>query len=433
MSNMTKNARKRVQVCSFAILLFMFILAACSPQGAVIVDSGSETATPGGDIDGELATPSQSVAESGPLTLTLWLPPSFSPFSGDLPATLLQDRLDEFHEMYPNVQVEIRLKLEGGSGGMLDSLINALSAAPLALPDLVLISSDQAQVAIQNQLLAPLSDFRNDNFSDDWYKWGLQIVQFEGEDYGLPFAGDALVLAHRFSAIEQIPSNWSTSLDASLSIGFAAADPEALFTQVQLLALMDSEPLPSDSDSINPDLMQEILNYYSDGQAIGIFPFWLTQQSWQAYIEGRTPMVATWSSRFFASNDDNLGAGTIPTMNGQSATLAKGWAWSLTSANSERTALAYQLGEFLSQAEFMAQWTAAANLLPARESALTAWTPDKRQVLALQVAPGAEILPPSEERTAKGNAISEAVISLLKQEISSVEAGTLIQNRLNEK
>ena len=59
---------------------------------------------------------------------------------GNSPASsLLKARLDQFASENPDVRLEVRAKALEGAGGLLDSLVAANVAAPLALPDLVLL------------------------------------------------------------------------------------------------------------------------------------------------------------------------------------------------------------------------------------------------------------------------------------------------------
>lgn len=406
-------------------------LSACATVGQPAETFPTATSAAGEGV-GVQSTASPESSDPGPLTLSVWIPPAFSPTAGGLAATLLQTRLDAFHEAHPNVQIEVRLKLESGEGGLLDSLGAAQAAAPLALPDLVLLSSDILPLAVDRQLLQPLDAYLSEPLNEDWYDFGWQMVQRSGQTYGLPFAGDALVLLHRLSAVSETPATWQAVLDQPLVLGFAAADPQVIFSLAELSALGDPITHP---DSITLEQLESLLAFYAEAQTSGAFPFWLTQfegqeQSWQAFVEGRLPMVVAWSSRFLTATDANLGAAPLPTSEGQNGTLVRGWAWAITTPDEQRLALSLELAEFLSSPEFLAQWSAAAGFLPPRSSALAAWSPDVRQALASQVVPEAAILPDVELRSAVGGPLSEAVIALLKQEILAGEAAQSVFDAL---
>lgn len=413
----------------------ILLLTACSSalpgleEQATVTSQAALEETPGGLI------PTQE-AVSGPVRLRIWLPPDFSPGRGDLAATILQNQVDSFREVNPNVQIEVRLKEESGEGGLLASLQAAQAAAPLALPDLVLLSSDVLPNAVESDLLLPLDELLSAPLAEDWYTFGIQSVQREGQTYGLPFAGDALIMMHRFTALEQLPRTWEESLEEPLLIGFAAADPNAFFSLVHLANGSNLNGPFSQGAQLSEEQIDDLLTYYVDGEEIGIFPFWLSQfddqeQSWQAFIEGQTAMVVTWSSRFLASSDSNLGAGLLPTQDGEGFTLAKSWAWALTDPEGSQTGFAFELAWHLSEPEFLAQWTAAAGLLPTRSSSLAAWSPDQRQVLASQIVPVATVLPDPEQRLRIGLPFSEAIVALLKQEITQDLALQSVLNSLS--
>lgn len=419
-------------IVSFLLLIF---LAACAPQSNATpsIEQASPTVP---SIEDGTASPTEAIPKNSPITLKLWLPPSFSNFSGDLPSALLQQRLDFFHEQNPNIQIDVRLKDEEGSGGLLESLAIASEAAPLALPDLVLMNESQLELAISNQLVLPLAERLGIDLGADWYSFGIEMVQAGDEIYALPFAGDAMILIHRFSAIEEAPRTWDDSLSAPLVVGFPAGDMQAFFTQLQYAGLLKSEGRAISYDTIDTELMLRVFDYYAEGQSTGIFPFWLTQfeteeQSWQAFLDGRMPMVVSSAKRYFLSTDDNQGGAAIPSIDGQILSFANAWAWAVTSPDIERQELAISLAEFLSDAEFMAQWSSAAGYLPARESTLAAWAPSNKQALGLQIATNALLIPRQEFRSSEGAIISQAVIALLKQEISPNEAKEILDAELS--
>jgi len=406
----------------FVAIVGMLLVSACNSAGSAAQEIATATSVAPANETAEAPLSTQSDL-SGPIELKIWLPPEFSPDRGDLAATILQTQLDNFRVENPNVQIEIRLKQEIGAGGLLDSLEAAQIAAPLALPDIVLLSSDLLPSAIEKNLLTPLDDHLSAPLGEDWYSFGIQSVISDGQIYGIPVAGDALILMHRFSALETAPKTWAESVEEPLSIGFAAADPNSFFSLLHLANGFDSDGSVSQIELGNESKIQELLAYYLDGEAIGVFPFWLAQfdtqeQSWQAFIEGQTAMVVTWSRRFLSSSDSNLGASLLPTKEGSPFTLAKSWSWTLPSAEGSHAEVALGLAEHLSEPEFIAQWTAAAGLLPTRSSSLTAWSPDLRQALASQIVPVAYAMPAPEKRLLVGLPLSEAIVALLKQEIS---------------
>lgn len=410
----------------------LFLISACTGQlqNATQTSPASTAVT-----NGETSTTEPTSSSTGPIVLTLWLPPFFDPAGGTLASSMLQNRLSDFIEQHPQLRVDVRVKAEEGSGGLLDSLIAAHEAAPLALPDLVLLPSSLLPLAVEADILQPLDGLTEELLSDDWYPFAQQIATVEGQEYGLPFAADALVLAYRPTAIQNVPTTWSAALSSRQAIGFAAADPLALFSISQLLSLQSSlEPVSEDIHLANQSLA-DVFDFYESARQRGVFPHWLTQyqtteQSWQAFSEGATPMVVAWASRVFGSRPDEVSGAPLPTQDGQPFTLAKGWVWSISAEDSGRAELAAELAEYLTTPEFIAQWSAAAGLLPPRASSLAAWSPDEKQALASQIVGDAAAFPDQNTLISWGEAVSQAVIALLKDEVNSAEAAQIVQGFL---
>lgn len=361
--------------------------------------------------------------------LIVWLPPNFDPAGGDLAATMLQERLALFSDQHPQVRVETRVKAESGPGGLLDSLLNAQTAAPLALPDLVLIPGSLLPLAVQSGVLQAHSSFAQELESEDWYPFAQSLASYDTDTFGMPFAADAFITGYRSTAISQVPPSWNNLLNTRVALGFAAADPNANFTIAQLLALK-AEDSPAGFDPSEADL-RAVFELYGDGQARQVFPFWLTQyqntdQTWQAFTEGQLPMVGAWSNQVFSNRLTEISGASMPTLNGRPFAMMRGWLWSVTTPDSERAALAGELAIFLANPEFLAQYSAAASLLPPRPSSLAAWTPDAKQALASQIIVNAVAMPDQATLDKWGPVLQQAVVAILKQESTPIEAVALV-------
>ena len=129
-------------------------------------------------------------------------------------------------------------------------------------------------------------------------------------------------------------------------------------------------------------------------------------------------MAVSWSSRFLASPPEEASAAPLPTRDGVPFTLATGYAWVLTSPLSFRHPLAIKLAEYLTNAIFLSEWTAAAGFLPPRPSALALWNPSPRQALASQIIPSAELFPDNDVSIFLGPLLADVIVRLLKGEIT---------------
>lgn len=415
------------------LLALCLALSACS---AAPSPTPATTATPAPASSSPAGTAQPSAtASSNAVTLTVWLPPRFDPHAGTLAASMLQDRLDEFSSQNPQIRLDVRVKAQEGPGRLLDALLAAKAAAPLAQPDVVLLAHNQLGEAVANQALLPLTALTASLESDDWYGFARQMGQLGGQTYALPFAADALVMVYRPAALEQLPKSWDDLLGATYTLGFSAADPQASFAWQQLLALpgVEAEALAG----LPAEDAQAVVDFFASGSEQGLFPFWLTQyetaeHGWSAFVEGRVPALATWSSLAFDSRNVDVQAAPLPTADGQDFAVVRGWVWAISTAQTERLDAATKLIDFLTQAEFMAQWSAAAGLLPPRQSSLAAWSPDARQVLASQIVPNAAALLQQQANERLTLALNQAVVGLLKQELSAADAEQLLLEALSQ-
>lgn len=406
-------------------LLVLAAVTACSGIGSPTLLSSSPIPESNGQASTQV-TDSASTDTGGAIILTVWLPPQFDVAGGNLAASLLQDRLSEFTDQHPQVRIQIRVKAEEGTGGMLDSLLAAQSAAPLAQPDLILLPHIQLQDAAQGGVIIPLPGDTTNGDNHDWYPFAQQMATINGQAFGIPFAADALAIAFRPTAVSLIPTNWNAYLEARRPLGLAVADAQAQFSLAELAALHEGSGDVPEFSFTEQDL-KALFEFYSSAQARSVFPFWLTQyqtyeQSWQAFTEGRVPMVVAWTSKIFDSRNTEILGEPLPTQSGHAFTLVRGWVLSVTTPYAERIPLVTELAEFLTTPEFIAQWSAAAGLLPPRASSLAAWAPDARQALASQIVLDAAALPPKPTLDIWGQPLADAMIGILKQELTPQEA-----------
>ena len=170
-----------------------------------------------------------------------------------------------------------------------------------------------------------------------------------------------------------------------------------------------------------------MLSFFRDAEAAGVMPFWLTQftddgQSWEAYTENQVNSVVTWINRYLSTLPGDTAAAPIITQTGTPLTLADGWVWALSNPQTERHALSVDLAEYLTDGEFLSEWSQAAGYLPPRQSALEGWTNVALRELVERIILSAQIIPPNDVMAAIGPALSQATIDVLKQQSSPVSA-----------
>lgn len=413
------------------VIFFIPLLVACEelPIGA-----GTPTALPS-----PIATPTPLAQPTAPLvrtvTLQIWVPPQFDP-STDSPASqILQARLDEFTDQRSRVYIDVRVKAVSGPGGLLDSLSTASAAAPLALPDLIALPRTSLEAAALKGLVFPYDGLSASMEADDWYDYARQLAELQNTTFGLPFAGNALVMLYRPGEISQTPTNWASLLEVDDILTFPADDQQALFTLAQYLAaggqIRDTEGRPT----LELNQLTEVLTFFQAAQDVGIMPFWLTQytnddQSWGAYLDNRSNLVISWISRYLSEMPVDSNATTLPTPDRQPFTLANGWVWALSNPDPERLALSVELAEFLTSPDFLAEWVSAAGYLPPRVDALDGWTSTTLRMLLDKVAKSAKVIPPSDLLAAISPALHQATLDVLKDQADAATAARSAVNKL---
>ena len=420
------------RLLTFAILLFL--LAGCANISSLLstpVPATASTNTPITTITTSTPTPTATVTPGGPRTLRIWVSPQFDPFAETPTGALLRERLDEFVARRPGLQIDVRVKVESGTSGILNALTTTRSAAPSVLPDLVALSRADMESATSKGLLHPLDGLTTLSDDPDWYPYARQMAHIQNTTFGFPFAGDALPLVgYRYP----LPTAWNELPEETLFI-FPAADPRALFTLSLYLSaggtLQDSQGRLKLDEAIlaevlslyspeieNPFISSQVINYEND------------EQAWNAFREQRGNLVVTWTSRFLQEQTLPLALAPLPGLETGQYTLATGWSWALAGSNPDNQALAVELAEFLSDSQFLAEWTQAAGYLPTRPTALSSWDDARIQVILTQTAESAILVPGEDLLVTVGPLFSEATLSVISGEQLPAEAAQFAVEQL---
>ena len=405
---------KQITRITLVLTLLLALLAGCmrgAPQTPAAEPALVVTAIP-------TAAPTDGAAPLTAPRLRLWLPPQFDPAANTPSGTLLQTRLDEFVAHHPGLTLEVRIKAATGPASLLGSLVAAGSAAPGALPDLVALSRADMESAVLKGLLHPFNGLTTVMDDPDWYDFAASLARVQEATYGLPFAGDALIMVDRPAAPGFQKLDWASILEKGKTVAFPAADPQAVFGLC--LYLSAGGRLINDQNRPTLDMQKliEVLRFFQQGGEKGMFPYTIAQyktdlQAWQAYRDQRTNMVITWASRYLSDNPADSIAAPLPGLDGTNFTLGDGWVWSLAGLTSSQQALAVELAEYLVESEFLGAWTASAGYLPLRPKALETWQGNRRAVLN-DVLLSTRLIPSEDIVLALGPLLQEAVSLVIR-------------------
>lgn len=384
--------------------------------------------TPVPTISSPETTQASTVTQTAPPTsraqiLRIWLPPRFDPNTRTGPANILKQRLADFEEEHPGLEVEVRIKSDEDELGLVSALSVTSMAAPTALPDLVALSRSELETAALKGLLHPIDGLSVTLDDRNWYGYARQLGHIQNTRYGLPFAGDALVFVYR-SEVERINS-WNDILASENPLVFAAGDPKAL-VGLSLYVSAGGELLNSQGQpTLNQDVLTRVLTTIADGVTAGVFSPALSnlvsdQQVLQAYLGERANMAIFWASNYRAPE----GQFTLPLpgLDETPVPFGTGWVWALAGSNLENQQLAVELADYLVSEDYLARWTRATGYLPTRPSGV-----DAEDAAMIAILESAQPIPSNDVLSVLGPLMQNAVIRVLNGEKPEVVAESVIE------
>jgi multiple sugar transport system substrate-binding protein len=416
---------------TFAILLSL--LTGCANIASLLPTPEPATVPTGTSVPiiTTATSVSPTVTPGGPQTLHIWVPPQFDPFAETAAGALLQERLDEFVARRPNLRIDVRVKAESGTSSLLNALTATRSAAPSIMPDLVALSRADLESATAKGLLHPLDGLTTLPNDTDWYPYAREMAHIQASTFGLPFAGDALVLV---GFGDPLLTAWNEIPDETIFI-FPAADPRALFTLSLYLSAGGTLQDSQGRLALNEAVLAKILTFYlpdTEGGFVSpqVVNYENNDQAWDAFHELRGNLVVSWTSRFLNEDTTLLALAPLPGVETGQYTLATGWSWALAGSNPENQTLAVELAEFLSDSQFLAEWSQAAGYLPTRPTALSSWKDAKIQLILTQTAESASLIPGEDLLVTVGPLFTEAALSVLNEEQLPEEAARSVMEQL---
>ncbi|PKO12386.1 MAG: hypothetical protein CVU39_24480 [Chloroflexi bacterium HGW-Chloroflexi-10] len=372
---------------------------------------------------------------AGPLELIVWVPPQFDPQADTPEAQLLRDRLNAFTTNERDVFINVRIKAASGPSGMLEALAVTNSAAQAAMPSLVLLPRSDVQSAVTRKLIFPMEPFTGAIEHPDWYNYARQLTTWGGSSYGLPFAGDALMLLYRPALIGKAPVNWDDILRRGEPLSIPAADLQALITINMYESaggkLENAQRLPP----LDLELLTKIFQIYENGSQLGAYPLWITQlqndaDAWTTYNELRANWVVTWSSRLLQNTQEDTIGVSFPAIGENPVTLADGWVWCLTEPDPNAQSSSVQLAEFLTAPEFLTLWTPQAGYLPVRPSSLQGWNDSSLTLLLGQVALSAQAKPSNEVIATFGPVLQDLLLQVISGKTTATIAAQAVLDKI---
>lgn len=347
------------------------------------------------EVDGIEPTASP---ESGMINLSVWIPPQFDPAQGTDEAKIFSELINEFLSENPQVSLSLRIKATAGTSSAINTLSAAKNAAPDVIPSLVFLDRADLLSASQKGLIYPI---RTTIFSDSstWYNFSKQASVIDNLIYGIPIAGDTLVLVFRPSKTGAEMTTWDEILSRGLPIAFSPSSSDALFPTF-IYAAMGGKLVDDQGQAwLDQSILTQALHFFLAGGQNGAFPPSLSQivdnsQNWQMFLEGSVSILVSKFSTYRHNQGTDVDAIALPFFPDHNAyPLMTTWNIALTTDDPAKQEYAIKLAEKLADPIFNDRWTAAAGYFPVRKSEHAAWQNDAEYETILAINPVATLVP----------------------------------------
>lgn len=414
------------RICRFIISLGLLFSAGCASLEPILASLTPPTPVPikRQSTPAPAKTPVATVPAlpEAPL-LRVWLPPEFNPAAENDPAKLLAQRLAEFEARHPRLKIDVRIKKSESEGNIVNVLSLTRTAAPDALPDLIILSRPDLEAAAMKGLLHPIDGLSTSLEDPNWYGYAQELGRIQNTGYGLPFAGNALVLAY-YPELGTLVS-WEDVFKSQGRVVFPAGNPQGL-VGLSLYAsaggeLVDTQGLPT----LDVDALTRTLTLVKEGVSKNVFPSSLANvsmeaQALQIYRTGSANKGIVWMLDYHPPSDGKVAP--LPGVKEVPFSYATGWLWALAGSNPENQQLAVELAEYLVSKEFIGEWTHAAGYLPTRPS-----TVEESDRTLTAIIDSAHPIPSNDVLAVLGPLMQEALTRVLNGEQPKDVAESIVQ------
>jgi ABC-type glycerol-3-phosphate transport system substrate-binding protein len=394
-----------------------FSLGACTPSPAPPTAALPVTAPP--VLPSTLVPPTATAA---PTIVTIWLPPLLAPDVATPAGALLADRLESFEGSHPGVKLAVRTKETSGPSGLLETLRTASVVARVSLPHLIALGPGELSAAADETLIVAYPGPLPPPEEADWYSFALQSAAVGDVRYGVPSAAQTEILEYEIASYSRAPTDWAAIVGGPAPFLFPAADPHAAFTLAEYLSGGAQLTQADGSPAIDPGALEEVLMFYGSAYSAGVLP--LTSRQYESsaataalFGERRAASAVAPLETWMRAPRSGASASPLPTRDGTGIAVARTWSWCLVTEDAAIQPIVVELVEWLSEPEFLGEWTYALGSLPPNAAALGAWPAGAPATLVNQLVRVAQPMPPRR--------ITDVVGPVLRKAVDAVLSGAL--------
>ena len=364
-----------------------------------------------------------------PQTITIWVPPALDPYNEETSGNILKNQLLSFAEQQNNLQINVRVKAESGPAGLLNSLIHTQTAAPVALPSLIILNRSDLEKAVENGLIYPMDRFSEIMEGEEWFAYSRDLVTINDLTYGLPLGGETEFLLYRAGVIESPEENWESIFAYGHPILFPAASEQAWLTLHLYLSAGGQVINEEGKPYLDEVILQQVLNLYMSGAQHNSFPYWLTQyetdeQTWAAYEEQQSHWLISPSTDYLSKLPADTIAVPLPPLTADTAaySMVDGLVLAVATPDLSKQELAVQLAEYLTNPTFLARWSFTAGFVPTNNSVLESWPNQGQRSLLESISLSANILPDYQVLETLYPILSDVTFQVIKLQMTPEEA-----------
>lgn len=394
------------------------------PDGEIKAEKAGGEVTPTPDAVPEISVePEEAEPQPEVKTIELWVPPQFDPQKDTAAGKSLLAFVERFMNDNHNVRVNIRVKAPNGGSSALSTLSAAKNIAPDVVPSLVLLSRQDMESAAQKGLIQPIeTGIFSDNAS--WYTYARQSAIIDNSVYGIPVAGDALILAYRVSKIGKDLSDWNDVLTRGMPIAFVPSSSSSIFGAFIYRSLGGKFTNDQGQVSLEHEKTTETLNFFLGGGHNGAFPPSLLQiqdqtQAWQRFNDGTVNLIISHYSVYQHYRTNGVKAIPIPTLEDSEVyPMATSWNWCLTETVPELQRIAVQFAEEMADPKYNDPLTIDAGFLPIRNTEHPLLTDEESVRIVDVTGMRGELIPGIGITTKICPVLNEAVVQIIKNALT---------------
>ncbi|OQB01891.1 MAG: maltose ABC transporter periplasmic protein [Chloroflexi bacterium ADurb.Bin222] len=339
-------------------------------------------------------------------TLTLWVPDVLSGETAGEAHPLLLAQIEAFSRQHTNIQVQVLVKKAQGAGGLYDLLSTAFSAAPVVLPDLVILEHDDLRAAAKNGFVVALPP---DELTDSIFPFASDAVTFDERVYGLPFLSEVSQAVYTPRLDVAAPLSWTKVLTGGYALLFPTAPAADLADDFLLEIYQGSGGQVADAEGrplLDRPHLEELYRFMAvmveagllDSTRLATLPD--ARACWETFqteaVQSNRPLLSAVPAGVYWSSVARVGAASwAPTRDGQPFALAEVWSLALVSTDSAHEDAALQLAHWLNEGGQAADLSLAVAMLPPSQEALALWPLSTEGVAFLEQLLPATVLSPS--------------------------------------